>query len=90
MVVTARPPSRVDLTPGSSAFATINKYRCDLGPGPHATSLALIAPGDITPWPIALVQYVTLDFCGPGDPGLIVVVSRVAATLGATLNEGAG
>jgi len=90
MVVTARPPNRVDLAPGSSAFATINKYRCDLGPGPEATSLTLVAPGDTTPWPIALIQYATLDFCGPGDPGSIVAVSPVAATLTATLNEGTG
>jgi hypothetical protein len=90
MVVTARTPSRVDLPPVSSAFVTINKYRCDLGPGSQAASLELIAPGETTPLTIALVQHVALDFCGPGDPGSVVVVSPVAATQGATLNEGTG
>jgi hypothetical protein len=90
MMVTARPPSAVDLAPGSSAFVTINKYRCDLGPGPRATALSLIVPGDSTQLRIALDQYATVYFCGSGDPGSTVVVSPIAETQAATLNEGTG
>ena len=77
MVVTARPPSHVDLTPGFSAFASINKFRCDLGRDRKRSRSPSIAPGDPTPLTIALlVQYVALDFCGPGDPGSVVAVAH--------------
>lgn len=85
-VVTAHPPTRVDLPPASTAFVTLNKYRCDLGSQSTAGIVELSPPGDTAALQVILPSTaLPLAFCGPRDPGSTVAVSPVGATFGDTV-----
>jgi hypothetical protein len=87
-VVTSHPPTRVDLTPGGTAYITINQYRCDLGDRGQTTTLRLIPPDDTVPLEVALPpSAITLGYCGVGDPGTRVSISPVAATFQDTVRR---
>lgn len=80
-VVTSRPPRRADLSPGSAAYVTINNYRCDEGDHGTVSTLRLVPPGDAMP-----LQTTNFGYCGPGQPGSIIFVSPVGATLQDTIH----
>lgn len=84
-VVTSRPPLRVTLAPGDVAYATINKYRCDLGDRGTATTVALVLPGDTSVLTTVVPSSLNLGYCGSGDPGSTVSVSPFGASLDDTL-----
>jgi hypothetical protein len=86
-VVTSRSPVRVLVRPGRSAYAVLNKYRCDLGDLRAARTLRLALPGapasenvTITVKPVGWIQY-----CGRGDPGSTVSVSPFEPSLAAAI-----
>jgi len=84
-VVTSHPPTRVDLPPGSAAYVTINKYRCDRGDRGSASIVQLAPPNDATLLQATLTAAaLQLGYCGPGDPGSIVSMSPIGATPAAT------
>jgi hypothetical protein len=87
-VVTSDPPRRVDLSPGNAAYATIDKYRCDLGDRDLVRTVRVIPPADNSMLQVTLPSRYRLGYCGPGDPGSIVFVSPVAQTLAATIDYG--
>ena len=82
-MVTSRPPTHVDVDPGSVAYVTVNKYRCDTHTVMRASVVRLIPPDETTSLQLALGG-VGLDYCGAGDPGSIVAISPVEATYLAT------
>src|SRR5919201_814115 len=84
MLVTSRPPARVEVPPGGSAYVTIDKYRCDLGSQQESAAVRLAPPGDSAALRLLLAAHPRFDYCGPGDPGSTVDISPVAATVGGT------
>jgi len=89
-VVTSTAPRRVDISPGSMAFVTLNKYRCDLGDRAVASRVQLLLPTDATPLQATLsplVSAMSFGYCGPGDPGSIVSISPIAVTLSETITH---
>jgi hypothetical protein len=82
--VTSARPSRVDISPGSVAYVTVNKYRCDTGIVGQATSVRLTPPANTQYLQMSILENVPMDYCGPGDPGSILHVSPVASTYLAT------
>jgi hypothetical protein len=84
-VVTAQPPTQVNLAPGATAYVTINKYRCDGADREVASVVSLAAPGGPRPLRRPLRGYPILAYCGPGDPGSRVAVSPVAGSFQETL-----
>ncbi len=84
-VVTDDTPTRVDLGPGISAFVTVNKYRCDLGDKQVAALLRLIPPDRTGSLTLSLSGIARdMSYCGQGDPGSVLSISPVEATVAAT------
>jgi hypothetical protein len=86
-MVTARPPAVVTLAPGSSAYALINKYRCDVRDRSIVASITLTPPGDLASLRLPLRGYPIIAYCGPGDLGSIVDISPVESGPAATLRS---
>ena len=81
-VVTSRSPRQVELQPSEAAYITINKYRCDVGDREKVHTVELLVPGAASPIQLALSPTaMTFAYCGPGDPGSVVSVSPIAATM---------
>jgi hypothetical protein len=78
MFVTRATPTSVRISPGASAFAAFEKYRCDLGDKDVVDSTR-IAPPDNTQ-PTTLRVTASLGYCGPNDPGDIVYLTPVEPT----------
>ena len=95
-MITSNPAKPVNVLPGRRALVVINKYRCDRGaargsrgtrrisissdrPG---TGRASIIFGDRRAIPM---PYRIPDYCGRGDPGSTLTVSRFVGTLRAAL-----
>jgi hypothetical protein len=87
-VVTSDPPMRVELTPGDAAYATTDKYRCDLGDRDLVRTVQVVPPGDDGFLQVTLPQAYRLGYCGPGDSGSIIFVSPICQTLAATIDYG--
>jgi hypothetical protein len=82
IVVTSRPPTRVELTPGMTAYVTTDQYRCDLGDQGVTMAVQLTLPDDAVSLVVPLPpEAITLGYCGPGEPGSVVFVSPVEATV---------
>jgi hypothetical protein len=80
-VVTSHSPTRVEVSPGGTAYVTINKYRCDIGDHGLTTTVELTPPGEALSLAVAMPpDAITLGYCGPGDPGTVVFVSPVEST----------
>jgi hypothetical protein len=86
-MVTSAPPAHVDLGPKGLAYVTVNKYRCDTTDLMQASVLRLTPPGLTSSFIVSLAGNVSIsmDYCGPGDPGSIVDISPVAANFLATV-----
>jgi len=84
MVTSAR-PRRLVVAPGSTAYALVNKYRCDAGDLSRARRIAVT----LRPGGPALHRRVGRDadlgYCGAGDPGSVVHVSPFEPTASSTL-----
>jgi hypothetical protein len=78
MFVTHARPAPVHVSPGASAFAAFEKFRCDLGDKDVVDSMR-IAPPDNTQ-PTTLRVTASLGYCGPNDPGDIVHLTPVEPT----------
>ena len=81
-----RPPSVVTLAPGGRAYLEVTKYRCDGRELRRATILTLNAPisGQILTLTLPPGEGVgTFSYCqgGPRDPGNVVSVSPVSASV---------
>src|SRR6185437_5376931 len=89
-VITSDAPGRVDVSPGGTAYVTLNKYRCDLGDRAMARRVHLLLPHEATPLQVTLSSpgpTISFEYCGPGDPGSIVSISPIAATFGRTFRH---
>ena len=81
-VVSSRSPTPVNIAPRAVAYATINKYRCDLGDKLIARQVRITLPGGKGSLSVAFgSSTMGMNYCGPGDPGSKVYVSPVTATL---------
>jgi hypothetical protein len=86
--VTTATPRPVTLRPGTAAYVLVAKYRCDIGSVSNVAAIRLTLPG---PDHIVLVGRVpdsgygvsVLSYYqgGPDDPGQLVGVSPIAATI---------
>jgi Domain of unknown function (DUF4232) len=81
-----RPPSVVTLAPGGRAYVEVTKYRCDRKELRHATNLTLYVPisGQVLTVTLPPSEGVgTFSYCqgGPRDPGNLVSVSPVSASV---------
>jgi hypothetical protein len=86
-MVTSAPPVHVDLRPNGLAYVTVNKYRCDTTDLMQASVLRLTPPGLTSSFDVLLAGNVSMDDCGPGDPGSTVHVSPVEPNFSATLPQ---
>jgi hypothetical protein len=84
-MVTPAPPLHVDLTPNGLAYVTVNKYRCDTTDLMQASVLRLTPPGLTSSFDVSLGANVSMDYCGPGDPGSTVHISPVEPNFLATV-----
>ena len=85
-VVTSTPPGHVDIAPAATAYVTVNKYRCDTSDLMSATAVRLIPPDDFSWLQLSIIDNVSMDYCGAGDPGSTVYVSPVELSSAATLS----
>lgn len=76
-MVTSSPPVMVEIAPGASAYIVTNKYRCDTSDYMHAVRARLIPPDDTAFLQVSIVNNVSMDYCGQGDPGSILHISPV-------------
>jgi hypothetical protein len=84
--VTHKAPKMVVLNPGNYGFFLIAKYRCDIGISMSATTIRVYPPNDmrqITGPASSIAGVSKLEYCkgGTKDPGNLVYISPVAATL---------
>ena len=93
-MIPPRRPKPVIVRPGGHAFVVINKYRCDSGvvPGSRATRTITIGSAGRAGGSAAIVftrpipfPYRIPDYCGRGDPGVILAVSPFVSTVRAAL-----
>jgi Protein of unknown function (DUF4232) len=88
-MITSRPPRRVLVRPGRSAFVLLNHYRCDRG-GLRAATVVKIGlaahPRGGTASLRITDPYRMPNYCGPGDPGSTLTVSPFEPTLRAALS----
>jgi hypothetical protein len=80
-MLTSAPPTRVWLRPGAAAYLGINKQTCIARQTVLARRIRVIPPGDRRPVAAVLSGYPELGYCGPGDPGHVIDVSPVEATM---------
>ena len=85
-VVTARPPTRVVVRPGGVAWVVVNKYRCDRGDLRSARSLRLAFSRGGSALETAILRG-WIGWCGGGDPGSGLTVSRYAPSFRAALGH---
>jgi hypothetical protein len=92
--VTSAPPVSVVLPSGAAAYVLVAKYRCDLGIRTVATAIRVTLPipgrTPVTIRPIAAGGAGSFPYCrgGSGDPGQVVSVFPVEATVSATSSAG--
>ncbi|TMC48886.1 MAG: DUF4232 domain-containing protein [Chloroflexi bacterium] len=86
-VVTSSVPSQVDVAPRSTAYVTLNKYRCDAGELMNATMVRVVPPDDYSSLQLSITGNVPMDYCGPGDPGSTVHLSPVEPSYVATISQ---
>jgi Protein of unknown function (DUF4232) len=79
-IVTSRRPRRVILAPASSAFALINKYRCDLGERSIAAQIDVVPRNGQPGLHRRVPRDSELGSCGRGDPGSTVSISPFERT----------
>ena len=84
-VVTSSKPVMVELPVGRSAYVVVNKYRCDTTDLIQGAAVRIIPPDDRAFLQVSIVDNVSMDYCGPGDPGSVVHVSPVEPTQNAAL-----
>jgi hypothetical protein len=95
-MISARPPKPVEIAPDRRAFVVMNKYRCDRGaaPGSRGTRRIRIssdARAAGSAWiSFGIRQAIPMpdripDYCGRGDPGSTLTVSRFVGTVRAAL-----
>jgi Protein of unknown function (DUF4232) len=87
MMVTSRPPRRISLRSGGSAYVLLDKFRCDLGAVRTGTRVQVgLAGSTARSRPLAL-DGMRISLCKRGIPseGRVVVVSPFEPTLRATL-----
>jgi uncharacterized protein DUF4232 len=91
-VVTARPPRRVLLRPGGSAYVLLDKFRCDLGDRRVSTRVRLWIEGASARGRPVPLSGMRISLCKPGIPaeGRVVHVSPFEPTLTATLRRPTG
>jgi hypothetical protein len=85
-MIKRRPPTRVLVRAGRSAFVVVNKYRCDLGDVRLARTLRLGLPGRTSPLLSlpALPAYRRITYCGTNSQSTVFTspfVSSVRAAL---------
>lgn len=85
-VIRARPPTPVVVRPGGVAWVVVNKYRCDRGDLRLARSLRLAFRRDGSALETA-IRRGWIGWCGPGDPGSGLTVSRYAPSFRAALGH---
>jgi len=85
-VVTSGPPVHVDLAPGASAYVTVNKYRCDTGDLMLGATARLTLSGETSSLQIPVIESISMNYCGPGDPGSTAHVSPFEPSQLATLS----
>ncbi len=74
-MVTSLAPRSFVLVPGRTAYALINKYRCDVGNLSTARSIEVSLPGSTAAFRRKLARYPFIGYCGSGDPGSLVSIS---------------
>jgi Protein of unknown function (DUF4232) len=88
MMVTSRPPTRVTLRSGRSAYVLLDKFRCDLGSRRTSRSIQIGLEGSSArSRPITLTG-MRVSLCKPGiaSEGRVVYVSPFEPTLRATFH----
>jgi len=86
-IVTSRRPSRVILAGGTSTFALINKYRCDLGDRSMPAEIDVVPRKGQPGLHGRVPKDADLGFCGRGDPGSVISVSPFERTAGRTFQD---
>jgi hypothetical protein len=86
MMVTSRPPKRVLLRSGRSAYVLLDKFRCDLGVRRTSTSVQIWLNGSAVHSRAIPLSDMRVSLCKPGiaAEGRIVNVSPFEPTRGAT------
>ena len=85
-VIRARPPIRVVVRPGGVAWVVVNKYRCDRGDLRPARSLRLAFSSGGSALEIPILRG-WIGWCGRGDPGSWLTVSRYGPSFRAALGH---
>jgi uncharacterized protein DUF4232 len=85
-VIRTRPPTRVVVRPGGVAWVVVNKYRCDRGDLRPARSLRLSFSRGGSALETAILRG-WIGWCGWGDPGSWLTVSRYGPTFRAALGH---
>jgi Domain of unknown function (DUF4232) len=76
--VTHSPPRSVLIPAGASAYAAAEKYRCDLGEKSLGRTTQVRLPGNPHVYRVGISR--TPGYCGPNDPGDIVIVTPIEPT----------
>ena len=85
-MINRRPPTRVVVRAGRSAFVLVNKFRCDLGAVRVARTLLLGLPGHKSPQlSLTLPAYPRITYCGKGNPQSTVMTSAFVPSIRAAL-----
>jgi uncharacterized protein DUF4232 len=79
-VVTSSKAVMVELPSGGTAYVVVNKYRCDTTDLMQGAAVRIIPPDDRAFLQVSIMDNVSMDYCGPGDPGSVVYVSPVEPT----------
>jgi hypothetical protein len=75
----------VELPAGGMAYVVVNKYRCDTTDLMQAAAVRVIPPDDRPALQVSILDNVSMDYCGPADPGSVVYVSPVEPTFNAAV-----
>ena len=76
-MVKSSPPVMKEIAPAGSAYIVTNKYRCDTSDYMHAVKAWVIPPDDTAFLQVSIVNNVSMDYCGQGDPGSTLHISPV-------------
>jgi len=86
-VVTSARPRRVLVRAGRSAYALVDKYRCDRGDRLRARNVRVAFPGSGLLLTLRL-HAVDISWCGPRDPGSTLTESPFEPSLAAATRRG--
>jgi hypothetical protein len=75
--IRSAPAHAVLVDPGERAWLQINKYRCDLGDKQRARGIRVTVAGHSTSLMVPAPSDRDLSYCGAGDPGSRLDVSRL-------------